>query len=373
MKGNEKPGELGERWRTSNMTRDRCTWDAVHSARMILVTGAAGFIGYHVSKLLLERGDDVIGLDNLNPYYDPALKLARLERLKTFEKFTFEKIDLGDAAGIEALFAKRKPKRVVNLAAQAGVRYSIDNPRAYVESNLAGFLNILEGCRHHGVEHLVFASTSSVYGLNTRQPFSEHDSVDHPMSLYAATKKANEVMAHSYAHLFRLPCTALRFFTVYGPWGRPDMALFKFTRGILAGEPIPVFNRGEMVRDFTYIDDIAEGVVRTLDRPAAPNEEWDGAKPDPATSLAPYRVFNIGNNRPVPLMDYIGALEKALGRKATLDLLPMQAGDVPSTMADVTELEKATGYRPRTTVDVGVARFVEWYREFYDGRSSGLV
>jgi UDP-glucuronate 4-epimerase len=332
---------------------------------MILVTGAAGFIGYHVSKRLLERGDEVLGIDNLNPYYDPALKQARLERLQAFDHFTFAKVDLSDSAGIERVF-ENKPKYVINLAAQAGVRYSIENPRPYIDSNVAGFLNILEGCRHHAVEHLVFASTSSIYGLNTRQPFSEHDNVDHPVSLYAATKKANEVMAHSYAHLYRIPCTALRFFTVYGPWGRPDMALFKFTRGILAGEPIPVFNRGEMVRDFTYVDDIAEGVIRVTDRPAASDPSWDGDEPDPATSSAPYRVFNIGNNKPVPLMDYIAALERALGRKAQLDMLPMQPGDVPSTMADVTELAKATGYRPVTSVDDGVARFVEWYREFYN-------
>lgn len=332
---------------------------------MILVTGAAGFIGSHVAKRLLERGDDVIGLDNLNSYYDPSLKEARLERLRKFDRFTFVRADLADQQAIDDLFATRKPTGVVHLAAQAGVRYSIEQPRPYIESNVTGFLNILEGCRHNKAEHLVFASTSSIYGLNTRQPFSEHDGVDHQMSLYAATKKANEVMAHSYAHLYRLPCTGLRFFTVYGPWGRPDMALFKFTKGILAGEPIPVFNRGEMVRDFTYIDDIAEGVIRTLDRPAQPNESWDPEHPDPATSSAPYRVFNIGNNKPVPLMDYIGALERALGRKAKLDLLPMQAGDVPSTMADVSELEKATGYRPATSVEEGVARFVKWYREYY--------
>lgn len=335
-------------------------------ARMILVTGAAGFIGYHVARRLLERGDAVLGLDNLNAYYDPKLKEARLAQLRQYERFRFEKADLDDDAAMQRLFEAHKPKRVVSLAAQAGVRYSIENPRSYIDSNISGFLNILECCRHHAVEHLVFASTSSIYGLATRQPFSEHDSTDHPMSLYAATKKANEVMAHAYAHLYSLPCTGLRFFTVYGPWGRPDMALFKFTRGILAGEAIPVFNRGEMVRDFTYVDDIVEGVVRVLDRPAAPDDAWDPAHPDPATSSAPYRVFNIGNNKPVPLMDYIGALERALGRKAQLDLLPMQPGDVPSTMADVRELERATGYRPSTTVDEGVARFVKWYREFYN-------
>lgn len=333
---------------------------------MILVTGAAGFIGYHVAQKLLDRGEEVIGLDNLNPYYDPALKAARLERLQKNQRFMFFKVELADAGAVDRIFEDLEPSGVVHLAAQAGVRYSIENPRPYIESNVTGFLNILEGCRNHKVDHLVYASTSSIYGLNTRQPFSEHDSTDHPVSLYAATKKANEAMAHSYAHLYGLPCTGLRFFTVYGPWGRPDMALFKFTRGILAGEAIPVFNRGQMVRDFTYIDDIVEGVVRVLDRPAAPNGKWDGAKPDSASSSAPYRIFNIGNNKPVPLMDYIGALERALGQKAKLDLLPMQAGDVPSTMADVTELEAATGYRPSTSVDEGVARFVKWYREFYN-------
>ena len=333
---------------------------------MILVTGAAGFIGYHVSKRLLERGDRVMGLDNLNAYYDPSLKVARLEQLRKFDGFAFEKVDLHDVDGIERVFAAHQPKSVVHLAAQAGVRYSIDNPRAYIESNVSGFLNILEGCRHHPVAHLVYASTSSIYGLNTRQPFSEHDNTDHPISLYAATKKANEAMAHSYAHLYGIPCTGLRFFTVYGPWGRPDMALFKFARGILAGEAIPVFNRGEMIRDFTYIDDIVEGVIRVLDRPAPADAGWDSENPDAASSRAPYRVFNIGNNTPVPLMDYIAALERALGRKAKLDLLPMQAGDVPSTMADISELEKATGYHPSTPVADGVARFVKWYREFYD-------
>lgn len=338
--------------------------------RMILVTGAAGFIGFHVAARLLERGDEVLGLDNLNEYYDPALKEARLSRLRNFERFSFVKTDIQDGEAIASLFATRRPSRVVHLAAQAGVRYSLTNPHAYVGSNVAGFMNILEGCRRSPVEHLVFASTSSVYGANTRQPFSEHDPTDHQMSLYAATKKANEAMAHAYAHLFSIPSTGLRFFTVYGPWGRPDMALFKFTRGILAGEAIPVFNRGEMVRDFTYIDDIAEGVVRVLDTPPAGNPQWDGGRPDPATSRAPYRVFNIGNNRPVALMEYIAALERALGRKAKLELLPMQAGDVPSTMADVTELERATGYRPATSVEDGVARFVQWYQEFYGNPSA---
>src|SRR5438093_4503021 len=333
--------------------------------RMILVTGAAGFIGYHVSKRLLERGDRVVGLDNLNPYYDPKLKEARLAQLRKLHGFTFAHVDIADTDSMQELFGEYRPLRVVNLAAQAGVRYSVTNPYAYIDSNILGFQNILEGCRHGKVEHLVFASTSSVYGGNTRQPFSEHDNVDHPLSLYAATKKANEVMAHSYAHLYRLPVTGLRFFTVYGPWGRPDMALFKFTRGILAGEPIPVFNEGRMIRDFTYIDDVAEGVVRILDRVAAPDPKWDSDHPDPATSNAPYRIYNIGNNRPVELMTYISVLEHALGRKAKLDLLPMQAGDVPSTMADVSDLERATGFRPRTSVEEGIARFVTWYREYY--------
>jgi UDP-glucuronate 4-epimerase len=332
---------------------------------MILVTGAAGFIGYHVSKRLLERGDEVLGLDNLNDYYDPSLKEARLEMLRANSKFRFVKLDVSDREGMASLFAEEKSIRVVHLAAQAGVRYSLTNPYAYTSSNIEGFLNILEGCRHNGVDHLVYASSSSVYGGNTRQPFSEHDNIDHPVSLYAATKKANELMAHSYAHLFGVPSTGLRFFTVYGPWGRPDMALFKFTRGILAGEPIPVFNSGNMIRDFTFIDDIVEGVLRVLDRPPQPEAGWDKDDPDPATSWAPYRVFNIGNNKPVQLLDCIAALERALGRKATLDMLPMQPGDVPSTMADVSELEKAVGFRPRTSIEDGIARFVAWYREFY--------
>jgi UDP-glucuronate 4-epimerase len=332
---------------------------------MILVTGAAGFIGYHVSRRLLERGDEVLGLDNLNDYYDPSLKEARLELLRSYPKFRFVKLDVADRPGIASLFAEEKPIRVVHLAAQAGVRYSLTNPYAYTSSNIEGFLNILEGCRHNGVDHLVYASSSSVYGGNTRQPFSEHDNIDHPVSLYAATKKANELMAHAYAHLFGVPTTGLRFFTVYGPWGRPDMALFKFTRGILAGEPIPVFNNGNMIRDFTFIDDIVEGVVRVLDRPPQAVGDWHTDEPDPATSWAPYRVFNIGNNKPVQLLDCIAALERALGRKATLEMLPMQPGDVPSTMADVSELEKAVGFRPRTSIEEGIARFIEWYRDFY--------
>ena len=331
---------------------------------MILVTGAAGFIGYHVARRLLDRGDEVLGLDDLNAYYDPALKEARLARLRG-ERFAFVRVDVADAEAMRRMFEERRPSRVVHLAAQAGVRYSITNPYAYTENNVHGFLNVLEGCRHTGVEHLVFASTSSVYGANTKQPFSEHQNVDHPVSLYAATKKANELMAHTYAHLYGLPVTGLRFFTVYGPWGRPDMALFKFTRGILAGEPIPVFNEGRMVRDFTYIDDIAEGVLRVLDQTAAPDARWNGDDPDPARSYAPYRIFNIGNSRPVDLMTYISLIEKYVGRKARMELLPMQPGDVPSTMADVSELQNAVGFRPETPVEEGVARFVDWYKEYY--------
>jgi len=332
---------------------------------LILVTGAAGFIGFHVAQLLLARGETVIGIDNLNDYYDPTLKEARLALLRKHDSFDFRKLDLVDSAGMKDLFASEKPGGVVHLAAQAGVRYSLTNPDAYVASNIQGFLNVLEACRANPVKHLVYASTSSVYGLNTRQPLSEHDSVNHPVSLYGATKKANELMAHSYAHLFRMPVTGLRFFTVYGPWGRPDMALFLFTRAILAGEAIQVFNNGRMVRDFTFVDDIAEGVIRVLDRPAQPDPAWVGSAPDPASSSAPYRIFNIGNNRPVELMTYIAALERTLGRKATIDFLPMQPGDVPATMADVTALESATGFHPSITVDEGVSRFVEWYRGFY--------
>ncbi|MEA2235618.1 MAG: UDP-glucuronate 4-epimerase [Thermoanaerobaculia bacterium] len=329
-----------------------------------LVTGAAGFIGYHVVQRLLARGDEVIGVDNLNDYYDPKLKEARLARL-TGSGFRFERLDIADADGMRRLFSDIKPQRVVNLAAQAGVRYSLVNPQAYIDANVQGFLNILEGSRHHGIEHLVFASSSSVYGANTAQPFSEHHNVDHPVSLYAATKKANELMAHTYAALFNLPCTGLRFFTVYGPWGRPDMALFKFTKGILNGEPIEVYNYGRMIRDFTYIDDIVEGVIRVIDSVAVPAPAWSGDAPDPARSFAPYRIFNIGNNQPVPLLDFIAALEEALGRKATMELLPMQPGDVPSTMADVSELESAVGFRPSTTIRDGIARFVDWYRAYY--------
>jgi UDP-glucuronate 4-epimerase len=331
----------------------------------VLVTGAAGFIGYHVSKRLLARGDEVVGVDNLNDYYDPGLKEARLALLRPLPGFRFECADVADTTAIRSLFASLEPHRVVHLAAQAGVRYSLVNPHAYIASNIEGFLNIIEGCRHTGVGHLVFASSSSVYGANTAQPFSEHHNVDHPVSLYAATKKANELMAHTYASLFGLPCTGLRFFTVYGPWGRPDMALFRFTRAILANEPIEVYNRGEMIRDFTYIDDIVEGVLRSLDHVAQRDPSWRGDRPDPARSYAPYRIFNIGNNEPVPLLDFIAALEEILGRKATLSLLPMQPGDVPSTMADVSELEEAVGFRPHTSMREGIARFVEWYRYYY--------
>ena len=331
----------------------------------ILVTGAAGFIGSHTAQRLLERGDEVLGVDNLNNYYDVTLKEARVARLQAHAAFRLERLDIADRDGMAALFAREKPARVVHLAAQAGVRYSIDNPHAYTDSNVTGFLNILEGARHNGVEHLVFASTSSVYGANTKQPFSEHQNVDHPVSLYAATKKANELMAHTYAHLFGVRTTGLRFFTVYGPWGRPDMALFKFTRGILNGEAIPVFNNGQMIRDFTYVDDIVEGVVRTLDHPAQADPAWNGDDPDPATSYAPYRVYNIGNNQPVLLLDCIAMLEEELGRKAKMEFLPIQPGDVVSTMADVSELEQAVGFRPGTPLRTGIARFVSWYREYY--------
>jgi UDP-glucuronate 4-epimerase len=331
----------------------------------VLVTGAAGFIGSTLAHRLIDRGDEVVGIDNLNAYYDVRLKQARLDRLSARSGFAFRKLDIVERAPMRELFAASTFDAVVHLAAQAGVRYSIENPSAYIDANLVGFLHVLEGCRHSKVGHLVFASSSSVYGANTRLPFSEHDNVDHPVSLYAATKKANELMAHSYASLYKLPCTGLRFFTVYGPWGRPDMALFKFTEGILAGRPIPVFNHGEMVRDFTYVDDIVEGVIRTMDKPAAPAAAWSGEDPDPATSYAPWRIFNIGNNRPVKLMRYIEVLEQALGRKAQLELLPMQAGDVPATFADVGELQQAVGYKPQTPVEVGVQRFADWYKTYY--------
>jgi UDP-glucuronate 4-epimerase len=331
----------------------------------ILITGAAGFIGAALALRLAERGDRITGLDNLNNYYDVKLKEARLARLTAKPGFDFVRADITDGAAMKALFARQKFDAVVHLAAQAGVRYSLENPKAYIDSNLVGFGHVLEGCRHSGVRHLVFASSSSVYGANKRLPFSEHDNVDHPVSLYAATKKANELMAHSYAHLFGLPCTGLRFFTVYGPWGRPDMALFKFTRGILAGEPLPVFNRGKMIRDFTYIDDIVEGVVRVVDRPAQADPTWSGERPDSARSSAPWRIYNIGNHQPIELMRYIGVLESCLGKKAIVDLQPIQPGDVPSTYADTAELQAATGFKPATTVETGVRRFVEWYREYY--------
>lgn len=331
----------------------------------ILITGAAGFIGSTLALRLLARGDDVHGIDNMNNYYDVTLKEARLARCTRESKFTFQKLDIADRAGMQHLFANQTFDAVMHLAAQAGVRYSIENPHAYVDANLVGFANILEGCRHSRVKHLVFASSSSVYGANTKLPFSEHDNVDHPVSLYAATKKANELMAHTYAHLYGLPCTGLRFFTVYGPWGRPDMALFKFTRGILAGEPIPVFNRGQMIRDFTYIDDIVEGVIRTIDQPARPNPEWTGNAPDPATSYAPYRVYNIGNNNPVELLDFIRRIERALGKRAELRMLPLQAGDVPATYADVDDLARDCGFAPNTSIEEGISRFVDWYVRYY--------
>jgi UDP-glucuronate 4-epimerase len=334
----------------------------------ILITGAAGFIGMHVAQLLLARGDQVVGLDNLNDYYDPQLKLDRLARLQPHPNFEFVKLDVADRDGIAALFAGGGFERVVHLAAQAGVRYSLRNPHAYIDSNVVGFMNVLEGCRHAGVQHLAYASSSSVYGGNTRLPFSEHDNIDHPVSMYAATKKANELMAHTYSHLFGLPTTGLRFFTVYGPWGRPDMALFLFTRAMLEDRAIDVFNHGRMVRDFTFVDDIAEGVVRVLDRPAAADPAFDAARPDPARSNAPYRVFNIGNSDPVELMDFIVAIEQALGRAARKNLLPMQDGDVPATFADVGELAAWTGFRPATPVREGVARFVAWYRDYYKTR-----
>lgn len=331
----------------------------------VLLTGAAGFIGMTTALRLLERGDEVIGLDNLNAYYDVRLKLDRLERLQAHDGFRFVRIDVADRAGLTQVFATEAIERVVHLAAQAGVRYSLQNPHAYVESNVVGFLNVLEACRHHAVEHLVYASSSSVYGGNTRMPFSEHDGVDHPVSMYAATKKANELMAHTYSHLYGLPTTGLRFFTVYGPWGRPDMALFLFTKAILEGRPIDVFNRGQMQRDFTYIDDIVEAVVRVLDRPASADPGYRPEQPDPATSNVPYRVFNIGNHQPVPLLEFIAYIEAALGKAVDKRLLPMQDGDVPATYADTRALAAWAGCVPATPIAVGVARFVDWYRGYY--------
>jgi UDP-glucuronate 4-epimerase len=332
----------------------------------ILVTGAAGFIGSHTTQALLARGHNVIGFDNLNDYYDVNLKLARLARLQSHTSFRFIKGDLADRQSVENLFSEYRPQRVINLAAQAGVRYAFENPHSYFHSNLVGFLHILEGCRHHKVEHLVYASSSSVYGANTCMPFSVHDNVDHPLSLYAASKKSNELMAHSYAHLYGLPTTGLRFFTVYGPWGRPDMSLFMFTKRIIAGEPIDVFNHGQHSRDFTYVDDIVEGVVKTMEKVATPNSGWDGEQPDPGTSLAPYRLYNIGNNQPVELMYFIKCIENAVGKPAKMNMLPLQPGDVPRTFADVDALVNDVGFRPSVSIEEGIRRFVAWYRDFYN-------
>ncbi len=332
----------------------------------VLVTGSAGFIGSALSLRLLERGEIVVGIDNHNNYYDPSIKEARLARHANHLNYNHLRIDLSDRKAIEECFAIHKPQRVVNLAAQAGVRYSIENPLAYIESNIVGFAHILEACRQNGVEHMVYASSSSVYGANTTMPFSVQQNVDHPLSLYAASKKSNELMAHAYSHLYNLPTTGLRFFTVYGPWGRPDMALFKFTKAILAGEKIPVFNYGKHRRDFTYIDDIVEGIIRVLDHPAQPNRTWSGAKPDSGSSIAPWKVYNIGNNSPVELMDYIAAIEKAVGNKAKIDMLPLQPGDVLDTYADVTDLVKQFHYKPATPVNEGVANFVNWYRNYFN-------
>ncbi|GAC1668518.1 MAG: NAD-dependent epimerase [Steroidobacteraceae bacterium] len=335
----------------------------------LLVTGAAGFIGFHTARRLLERGEEVVGLDNLNAYYDPGLKVARLAILQRHAAFRFVKADVADRPAMEKLFQEEKFQRVVHLAAQAGVRYSITHPHLYVQSNVTGFLHVIEGCRHHGVEHLIYASTSSVYGANTRLPFSEQQNVDHPLTLYAATKKANELMAHSYSSLYGLPTTGLRFFTVYGPWGRPDMALFLFTKNILAGAPIDVFNGGRHQRDFTYVDDIVQGVLAAADRVAAPNPNWDAAAPDPASSSAPYRIYNIGNQRPVALLRYIEVLEGCLGRSARQNLLPLQPGDLPDTWADVAALARDVGYRPGTDLETGVKHFVEWYLGYYHPQS----
>lgn len=332
---------------------------------MILVTGCAGFIGFHVARRLLGEGETVHGLDSVNDYYDPLLKEARIKILAAFPAFTLHRVELADQTAVLRVFSEHRPQAVIHLAAQAGVRYSLTNPRVYTDSNITGFLHILEGCRHHGVRHLVYASSSSVYGLNTAMPFSVHHNVDHPVSLYAATKKANELMAHSYSHLFDLPTTGLRFFTVYGPWGRPDMALFLFTKAILAGTPIDVFNEGKMKRDFTYIDDIVEGVVRVLRRPAAPNPAWRADAPDSASSRAPYRLYNIGNHSPVELSHFIAIIEDCLGKKAVKNLLPLQAGDVPMSFADVEDLARDTGFAPATPIETGISRFIEWYRTYY--------
>ncbi len=343
----------------------------------ILVTGAAGFIGFHSAKRLLEDGHEVVGLDIVNDYYDPALKMDRLKQLQPLEGFRFIKLDLADRQAMPALFREHRFDQVLHLAAQAGVRHSLSNPHAYVDSNLQGFINVLEGCRHNGVRHLVFASSSSVYGANTRMPFSVHHNVDHPVSLYAASKKANELMAHSYAHLYKLPVTGLRFFTVYGPWGRPDMALFIFTKAILEDRQIEVFNRGRMERDFTYIDDIVQGVVRVLEKPAQPDPDWSSDQPDPFSSLAPYRIYNIGNHQPVNLLAFIAAIEKALGKKARKKLLPMQMGDVKATFADIDDLQRDFDFRPSTPLEEGIRKFVDWYRSYYQptgkrGRVSNL-
>ncbi|WP_432738587.1 NAD-dependent epimerase [Maridesulfovibrio sp. FT414] len=332
----------------------------------VLVTGAAGFIGFHLSRRLLGEGHEVVGLDILNDYYDVNVKKNRLKQIENEANFKFAYMDMADRPAMEKLFAEEKFTHVVNLAAQAGVRYSLQNPQAYIDSNVVGFMNILEGCRHNGVEHLVYASSSSVYGLNTSMPFSIHDNVDHPISMYAATKKSNELMAHSYSHLFNIPTTGLRFFTVYGPWGRPDMALFLFTKAIFADEPINVFNHGKMLRDFTYIDDIVEGVVRVMKNTAAPNPEWSGMNPDPGTSPAPFRIYNIGNNQPTELMRYIEVLEDCIGKKAAKNMMPLQAGDVPSTYANVDDLIRDVDFKPDTTIEVGIAKFVKWYREYYN-------
>lgn len=331
----------------------------------VMVTGAAGFIGFHVARALLARGAAVVGVDSLNPYYDPALKQARLAELARHERFAFHKLDLADATATAALFSTCRSRRVIHLAAQAGVRYSLENPRAYIDANIVGFLNVLEGCRNGGVEHLTYASSSSVYGANTAMPFSIRQNIDHPLSLYGATKKSNELMAHSYSHLFGLPTTGLRFFTVYGPWGRPDMAIFIFTKAILEGRPIQIFNEGRMRRDFTYIDDVVEGVLRVSDRVASRNPAWDGDQPDPGTSAAPFRLYNIGNNQPVELLHLVSVLEQTLGRAAIKKMLPMQPGDVPETYADVDDLARDVGFRPATPIEEGVRRFVEWYRGFY--------
>jgi len=331
----------------------------------VLVTGAAGFIGMHVSQDLLNRGDEVVGHDNLNDYYDVNLKLARLAKIQNMKGFTFVQTDLADRPALESCFEEHNFDAVINLAAQAGVRYSLENPHAYVDSNIVGFMNVLECCRHHNIGHLVYASSSSVYGLNSSMPFSIHDNVDHPISLYAASKKANELMAHTYSHLYGLPTTGLRFFTVYGPWGRPDMALFLFTEAIVKGEPIKVFNNGEMLRDFTYIDDIVEGVVRVLDKPATPNTAWQDDNPDPGTSPAPYRLYNIGNNNPVKLLDFIAAIEQALGKQAVKKMMPIQPGDVAATYANIDNLEHDVGYRPDTPIEKGIEQFVAWYQDYY--------